>query len=35
MDFPKEKLFLANVAGRTRAPPLEYNPDLQIYTHGN
>jgi len=33
VDFPKEKLFLANVSGRTRAPPLSYNPELQIYTH--
>jgi hypothetical protein len=32
MDFTKEKLYLANVRGKTRALPIKFNPELQIYT---
>jgi len=32
VDFPREKIFLQPVRGRTRAPPLRYDRQLQIFT---
>ena len=32
IDFPREKLFLEPVKGRSRAPPLKFQPQLQLFT---
>jgi len=32
VDFPREKIFLQPVRGRTRAPPLRHDKQLQIFT---